>query len=65
MMKLVIRFIGKMGIVEYDEETWRKYDIKDGMLYVFDDDYRQIGIFNMRYVLAIQQVDPDIDFGME
>lgn len=59
-MKLVIRFIGKMGIVEYDEETWRKYDIKDGMLNVYYD-AQKIGVYNMRYVLAIQQVDPEVD----
>ena len=65
MMKLVIRFIGKMGIVEYDEETWREYDIKNGMLNVFDHKDNKIGVFNMRYVMAIQKLDPDIDFGME
>lgn len=59
-MKLVIRFIGKMGIVEYDEETWTKYDIQNGMLNVYYD-AQKIGVYNMRYVLAIQQVDPEVD----
>lgn len=60
MMKLVIRFIGNMGIVEYDEETWTKYDIQNGMLNVYYD-AKKIGVYNMRYVLAIQQVDPEVD----
>lgn len=60
MMRLVIRFIGKMGIVEYDEETWTKYDIKDGLLNVFDHTDTKIGVYNMRYVLSIQQEDPDL-----
>jgi hypothetical protein len=59
-MKLVIRFIGNMGIVEYDEETWTKYDIQNGMLNVYYD-AQKIGVYNMRYVLAIQQVDPEVD----
>lgn len=61
VMKLVIRFIGKMGIVEYDEATWKQYDIKNGMLNVFDYKDNKIGVYNMRYVLAIQQVDPDLE----
>lgn len=61
MMKLVIRFIGNMGIVEYDEETWAQYDIQNGMLNVFDYESQKIGVYNMRYVLAIQQVDPDLE----
>ena len=58
-MKLVIRFIGKMGIVEYDEETWAQYDIQNGMLNIYYD-AQKIGVYNMRYVLSIQQEEPDL-----
>lgn len=58
-MTLTIRFIGKMGIVEYNEETWSKYEIKNGMLNVYDSLDQKIGAYNMRYVLAIQNNEPD------
>lgn len=60
-MTLTIRFIGKMGIVEYNEETWKRYDIEGGMLNVYDNQGKKIGIYNMRYVLSIQQTSPDLE----
>lgn len=62
-MDLVIRLIGKMGIIEYKDGTYSRFAIEndEGMrvLKVYGAGKplgRPIGIFNMKYVVSVQTI---------
>lgn len=60
-MDLVIRLIGKMGIIEYKEGTYSRIAIDNevGILNVYGVGKplgQPIGIFNMKYVASIQRI---------
>ena len=60
VMKLEIRFIGKMGIVEYEEGTWSGFVIEDGFVKVTDG-FKTIGMYNVRYILSIQKIPTELE----
>ena len=66
-MDLVIRLIGKMGIIEYKDSTYSRFAIEndEGMrvLKVYGAGQplgRPIGMFNMKYVVSVQTV-PELE----
>lgn len=62
-MDLVIRLIGKMGIIEYKDGTYSRFAIENDegvrLLRVYPAGQplgSPIGVFNMKYVVSVQRI---------